>query len=695
LKRLTKAKDLSIDNTLYTLHFLHLEQRLHEALKGKQLPVDPFAVSKGVAFATTFQTFRGLFRDSEKLRRFMRDTHTQATTKGVIVDMTIMPWVFRQEGGIESLERRLQRMGITKVARYQHVISALLPYGKIGDLTRIKAVRVLRAAQAKIGPTSRTHPHYGARPIVSSLAREPRAGREGRGGGPSAPSSKSGLVTSEGDKAMGTDIVRDTFAVNGSTLRCIGILSDSFNFLGRQEKLIASGDLPENIIVLQDIDEVLDMEEGVEPTDEGSGIAELIFDVVPGIPALAFHTAQGGQANFARGIERLTSESKCSVTVDDIIYSAEPFFATGIVGQAVNKVAAKGTAYYSAAGNTGTPGLFGRFNNVGRRTDVTLPDGSTVTYEFHRFKETGSIDLPFTLGPGVMSLFVLQWDQPHFTVFGPPGALTDLDILIYDRSRPLQLLFIGAETSFGADPVEVLPIINPFVSPLELNLRIGKYIPPKQAGTPPGPDPNLIALVDMANDAVLPTRSTSPTSFGHSNAQGASAVGASFYANTTNFGTAPPLVNDFSSRGSFPLVFRKNGSRIVPPIERQVVKFVGPDGANTRFFPSRSYLPDVDLDGDGNPNFSGTSASAPHVAALAALIREKDPSLTPRQIQMLLMETADDMNDPATPGFDVGIDEKTGAGFVNGPAAFRALSSRRAYPQEAELATSSLDYGRG
>ena len=59
-----------------------------------------------------------------------------------------------------------------------------------------------------------------------------------------------------------------------------------------------------------------------------------------------------GQANFARGILALHAAG-AKVIVDDVIYLAEPMFQDGIVAQAVDQVAARGTAYFSAAGNDG------------------------------------------------------------------------------------------------------------------------------------------------------------------------------------------------------------------------------------------------------------------------------------------------------------------------------------------------------
>ena len=83
----------------------------------------------------------------------------------------------------------------------------------------------------------------------------------------------------------------------------------------------------------------------------------------------------------------------------------------------------------------------------------------------------------------------------------------------------------------------------------------------------------------------------------------------------------------------------------------------GPDGGNTSFFFSDSSYDDddgdgsnspfstfvsatLDLPGDEYPNFFGTSASAPHVAAVAALMLDKNPGLTQSEVRQILETTA-------------------------------------------------------
>jgi subtilisin family serine protease len=83
---------------------------------------------------------------------------------------------------------------------------------------------------------------------------------------------------------------------------------------------------------------------------------------------------------------------------------------------------------------------------------------------------------------------------------------------------------------------------------------------------------------------------------------------------------------------------------------------------------------------DGWALFSGTSAAAPQIAGVCALLLEAKPTLTPAQVRECLVRSATDVvdgrchprfNHPATPGNDLA----TGAGLVNAGAAVQyALS---------------------
>lgn len=125
------------------------------------------------------------------------------------------------------------------------------------------------------------------------------------------PITNTGIVTSEGDQAMKSDIARSTYGLTGSGLM-IGVLSDSFDCAASGTSTnyatdIATGDLPAGINVLSDLTSGC--------SDEGRAMLQLIHDVAPGAN-LAYHTAFGGTNVFASGILAL-ADAGCDVIVDD------------------------------------------------------------------------------------------------------------------------------------------------------------------------------------------------------------------------------------------------------------------------------------------------------------------------------------------------------------------------------------------
>src|SRR5262249_3698929 len=65
-----------------------------------------------------------------------------------------------------------------------------------------------------------------------------------------------GLVTSQGDQAMRSDVARTKFGVNGSGVN-VGVLSDSFNCLGGAATDVANNDLSP-VTVIQEISDCSD-----------------------------------------------------------------------------------------------------------------------------------------------------------------------------------------------------------------------------------------------------------------------------------------------------------------------------------------------------------------------------------------------------------------------------------------------------
>jgi Subtilase family len=456
-----------------------------------------------------------------------------------------------------------------------------------------------------------------------------------------------GSVTSEGDLAMFSDLVRTKYAVNGSGL-LIGVLSDSYNSLGGAASDIASGDLPsgaDRILVLSD----LSLTSG---SDEGRAMMQLIYDVAPGA-RLAFHTAVRGQADFAAGIVQL-ADAGCDVIVDDIIYFAEPMFQDGIIAQAVDQVVSQGIPYFSAAGNSA------------RKSWIAPTGFNPVTINskvYHQFG-TDSNGSPITFlrigmqGNSNKRTFIIQWDETFASVSGPPGSRSDLDFALRIGNSTL----VRTANNIGFDPVEVFQFAP---SDYSNNATVTAELSIESFS---GPLPTYMKLVVFGQVTSFEFDTKSSTSYGHANAAQCAGVGAARYSSTPAFGVSPPIIESFSSAGGTPILFTKTGTRLSSPEIRNQPRFTGPDGGATTFFGNFS---------SGVYRFFGTSAAAPHVAAVAALMLQYkggNRSLTPAQIYSTLANTAIDMDDLSTVGFDVGFDFGTGSGLVNASAAFNALA---------------------
>ncbi|MBC6478361.1 MAG: S8 family serine peptidase [Hormoscilla sp. GM7CHS1pb] len=474
------------------------------------------------------------------------------------------------------------------------------------------------------------------------------------------PTTKVGLNTSQANKAMKSDEARKKFGVDGTGIT-IGVLSDSYNTSltakNNASDDIASGDLPAGIKVLKD---------GTNPRtdiDEGRAMLQLIHDIAPGAK-LVFHTAAGedGQEDFAKGIRALAAAG-ADIIVDDVIYPTEPMFQDGPVAQAVDEVVANGVAYFSSAGNNARQSYESAFN----------PSGETEplfgkTYEWHDFDPGAGIDTHQAITVSTGALFSFQWDQPFKSFELGRGSASDLDIFVYDANKK----FVGkiARPNIGGDPIEAFR----FPRGGSFNIRIGK-------AKDSGPNPGLMKYVVFGDVTINEYNTASPTSFGHANAAGASSVGAAAYFNTPAFGVNPPRLNSFSSAGGIDILFNTAGNRLAKPESRQNVDIVAPDETNTTFFGR-----DIPNDTDRYPNFSGTSAAAPHAAAVAALMLEAaggSGRLTPSKIYSTLEKTAINMGAP-------GYDNDTGYGLIDANAAVAAVT-----PPTIEFSQATYSVGEG
>ncbi|MCF3934693.1 S8 family serine peptidase [Acuticoccus sp. M5D2P5] len=536
----------------------------------------------------------------------------------VLVDM------ISASGGSDTLADDLLDLGALHVEQAGRVVSAYVP---VDGLAELNALGSLQSAAASLFQAS------------------------------------VGSVTSQDVEALAVDVAQTTYGVTGAG-QTIGILSDSFDAdtsaSTHYADDVASGDLPADVLVLEEIVNT------AIATDEGRGMAQLAYDIAPGAD-IQFASAFNGVASFANNIRALR-DAGSTVIVDDVIYFTEPAFADGPVAQAVAEVVADGVPYFSSAGNQANNGYLGPFVDAGI-VGYFGSESDTVTTT-HDWDPGPGIDPVLDLSLPVGShTIVVQWSDAYAST-GPdsPGAQTDLDVyLAAAGTDPLAApaitggVRLGAmESDIGGDPVAVFEVDVTTAGDVGLVIeKVSGVAPEAISVTIYGPG---LPLVNAEYS------SGGPTSYGHAQAPGAFSVGAAEWINTPAYGTDPAILESFSSLGGIPIYYDTAGNALPSPEMRNNVSFTASDGGNTTFFGAQG------SDDDAFPNFFGTSAAAPNAAAIAALMLERDPSLSPAEIGEVLSATALDMNNPYNgPGADPGVDPASGAGLIQADRALAAL----------------------
>ncbi len=518
----------------------------------------------------------------------------------------------------------LTALGMVQPASFGRMVSGLMP---IRELTRVAALKNMRFAR----------PAY-------------------------KPQHNIGQVTSQGDVAMYADSIRKEQRIKGQGSK-IGVLSDSYNSQRGAEKGINSGDLPGKgnpngyttpIQVLQDLG-VKDIDQG-RYSDEGRGMLEIIHDVAPAAQ-LAFHTAFRGQASFAQGILNL-KQAGCNIITDDVYYLNEPMFQDGIISQAIDQVEAEGISYFTAVGNNGRDAYQTAFNSGGPiSVGSKFKPGGLKVVDAHNFAPDGQkpdLVQRIFVPVGATVTFSFQYSQPYYSVGNgkSPGAASDLDIYLLTEDTT-NIITGSINYNVGNDPVEVFSFRNNGdYGSNYFNLLIDKVS---------GPAPAIIKYIVLNSNISIEEYGTRSSSIiGHSNAKGAISTGAVFFGDTPAYGNNL-VAESFSTAGGSPTLFNVNGERITPEI-RQKPDIMAPDGTFTSFF---------GFPFQGNYYFFGTSAAAPHAAAVAALMQESaGNTLSPDKIRQVMRQTATDMNEP-------GFDFDTGYGFINAFAAVETVAKPR------------------
>jgi hypothetical protein len=518
---------------------------------------------------------------------------------------------------------------------------------------------------------------------------------------------RTGNTLTEGDAILSADTVRAQFALDGTGVR-VGVVSDGLKGVfatgcttgcaGAAGGPISTGDLPtasgirnaagvltasSGGIVGRSFSANGDLE-GLPPASpacsfagagaEGTALLEIVHDLAPGAK-LSFANGDTDLA-FSQAVNFLAASN--DVVLDDIGFYGEPYDGTS--GVSLNTAAALNNpswpirAYVTAVGNDADEHYIGAYVDSG--VDGTTIAGITTPGHLHLFQRTA--DTTDVLGLGAQPFNVialpqngeaaifLTWDDP----FGGSGNNYDLYLVQQSTGR---VVASSTDVQSGRqDPSEVIDYVNKGAADRFLivvqnvrgaaqprNLNIFSFEPECAAAGPAllAPPRHERHNYNTASRSISAQGDAggSPVSVIAAGAIcSASAAAAGAFSGAPNescLDTSHSTAEFFSSRG--------------PTL----------DG---RLKPDIAAIDGVSISGAGSfpAPFFGTSAAAPHVGGIAALLLQSAPCLLSRTtsavptvtarttVRDLLVGKADPLSTPA--------DNTFGAGRVN---AFASVQS--------------------
>ncbi len=393
------------------------------------------------------------------------------------------------------------------------------------------------------------------------------------------PLAKSGSVNSQGDAVHRADLVRER-GTDGSGVK-VGIISDGANHWTSARD---SGDLPDDVVILED-----DLPWGGE---EGTALMEIVYDLAPGAK-LYFHDCGTNILEFNRAIDELIAAG-CTVVCDDITWTDEPFFQDGIIASHVKElISDKEVVFASSAGNYAQQHYQGiykwSFNNSGF---------------WHNFGRGHSRvkNMEISIPAQGVAWIILEWNES----FG--HSRCNYDLFFLDPSSGEPVMASEGVQNGSQDPYEFIGVGNDSDDAVDMLVAI------KASNHPALFMPRILEMyiygAYVEDQYITPEDSI----FGHPAVPGVLACGA------VDCHT-PDQIEDFSSRGPVTML---SGKRSKPDL----------CGADR-----------VDISGAGgfySPLY-GTSASAPHVAAIAALLWSKYPDLEADEVRQKLLDSAIDL----------------------------------------------------
>jgi hypothetical protein len=337
--------------------------------------------------------------------------------------------------------------------------------------------------------------------------------------------------------------------------------------------------------------------------DEGTALLEIVHDLAPRAQLGFCGTATS--AEMIACVNELSNEFEADIIVDDLGFPFEPFFADGPIAQAVENILSD-RIYASSAGNSAQRHYQGDY--------VDSNDGLGS----HRIgPENNSFEIM-----GSPMLVVLQWSNQ----FGLAGDDYDICLATWTPEE-CDAAGINNVQNGDDDPIEAVVANCPSGCSLQVRLISGS--------------PQELELYVFFGNLAAADQVAAHSIWGHAAVPGVLATAAIAADDPGN-----DTIEAFSSRGPVTILFPASETRPKPDVT--AIDGVSVTGAGG--FPSP---------------FFGTSAAAPHVAGVTALL--KGGFTTASEIIDALKSSAVDLGNP-------GIDNTFGAGRIDAFAAAQLLN---------------------
>jgi subtilisin family serine protease len=432
---------------------------------------------------------------------------------------------------------------------------------------------------------------------------------------PSYAHSRQGSVTSDGDTILRARQLRNKRGLTGKGVKVGVISAGAWNIAASQ----ATGDLPGSITTYGNCN--LSIWQSTAACDEGTAMMEIVHDLAP--KARLGFGAAATTAQFIKRARNLVNDFGADVLVDDLGFLSEPYFEDGRVAKRANRFG-KDVVFVSAAGNSARGHYEKGYKDT--RFNGSAPLLGTRVHDFGRASgKSKDVSMNVAVPAGATLTVFLQWKNR----FG--SADDDYDLYILDENDSSILTASTFVQSATGTPLEAAAVQNVGSSTGIVHIVINKFSGKDQ----------LLEMY-MNGGTVRQYNTKKGSVFGHPAAKNVLAVGAISALDPNN-----DKLESFSSRGPVKIFFPSKQSRKKPDITGiDQVETTGP-GTFPAFFP-------------------GTSAAAPHLAGIAALLLDFKPRKSPAEIRRALARGADDLGKS-------GLDNKFGAGRANAVRAANKL----------------------